>query len=345
MNRDELAFLAFTDKGEALARQLAKTLGGEVSRCGGAVGLKQWTAEKFPHCKALVYVGATGIAVRAVAPHLVSKLTDPAVVVVDEGGRFVIPLVSGHLGGANALACRIAHCCQGIPVLTTATDINGRFAVDLWAKRQQCAILNPGVIKRVSAAILAGKQIRVYSDYPIMGTVPPGVSLVRKMPCEVRLSLFPESGVGLQLVPKIAVLGIGCRKGTTQEQLEDAFARFAQETGLCPACICWVASIDLKQKEPGLQAFCAAHGWPFVTVSAQQLRQVEGTFSASAFVRSVTGVDNVCERAAVLISKGRLVIPKSAGQGITFAVACKPYTPDWRWKDEETVCGGHRARR
>ena len=121
------AYLAFTAKGEALAHRLAEALPGSVSRCGGDVTLKGWTAEHFAQDEALIFVGAVGIAVRAIAPHCRSKAADPAVVVLDEGGRFAIPLLSGHLGGANELAQRLAAVCHAVPVITTATDGRGVF--------------------------------------------------------------------------------------------------------------------------------------------------------------------------------------------------------------------------
>ena len=169
------AYLAFTAKGEALARRLAEALPGSVSRCGGDVTLKGWTAEHFAQDEALIFVGAVGIAVRAIAPHCRSKAADPAVVVVDEGGNFAVPLLSGHLGGANALARALAKACGAVPVITTATDVNGLFAVDLWAKAQNCAVLEPERIKRVSGALLAGQTVRYWSPWPVAGEAPAGV--------------------------------------------------------------------------------------------------------------------------------------------------------------------------
>lgn len=167
------AYLAFTAKGEALAQRLAEALPGSVSRCGGDVTLKGWTAEHFAQNEALIFVGAVGIAVRAIAPHCRSKAADPAVVVVDEGGNFAVPLLSGHLGGANALARALAKACGAVPVITTATDVNGLFAVDLWAKAQNCAVLEPERIKRVSGALLAGQTVRYWSPWPVAGRPPP----------------------------------------------------------------------------------------------------------------------------------------------------------------------------
>lgn len=327
-----LTFVSFSHSGMALARKLQQALGGTCTD-GQAAGfsLARWTETAFAQADALVFVGASGIAVRAIAPHVCSKTTDPAVVAVDEGGRFAVPLLSGHLGGANALAHRVAAVFGAVAVITTATDGHGVFAVDEWARNQGCAVQNPGAIKTVSAKRLAGETIRVQSRWPVTGEPPQGVLLCQEGPWDVRLSMEP--GPGLWLVPRCLVLGVGCRKGTEASALEGAFAALLERTGLPEAGVCAVATIDLKAAEPGLLAFCAAHGWPLESYSAQELAQAAGDFSASAFVQSITGVDNVCERSAVLASGGGLLERKQAGNGVTLAVAQKPFAPDWRWRD------------
>ena len=97
--------------------------------------------------------------------------------------------------------------------------------------------------------------------------------------------------------------------------------------------VCAAATIDLKKDEKGLLDFCPAHGWSLATYSAGELRQAEGTFTASAFVEQTTGVDNVCERSAVLAAEGPLYEQKHAGGGVTMALAWKPVRLDWRWQD------------
>ncbi len=327
--------LAFTDKGQALAARLAAALGGEAARCGGAVTLAGWTADAFAQADALVFVGATGIAVRAIAPHLQSKATDPAVVAVDEAGRFAIPLASGHLGGANRLARRIAAVCGGTPVITTATDVNGRFAVDEWARVQGFRLLDVPRIRTVSGKLLAGKTVTVASRWPVAGTPPEGVTLTgEESGADVSLNLSGADTGALRLVPPIAVLGVGCRKGTPRESLEQALDALLAAGDVCAAAIRQVATIDLKQNEPGLAEFCRAHGWPLTVFSAGQLQNAPGEFTPSEFVRRVTGVDNVCERAAVLAAGGKLSLQKQAGNGVTMALALAPFAPDWRWQDE-----------
>ena len=197
-------------------------------------------------------------------------------------------------------------------------------------RAQGCAVLEPERIKKVSGALLAGRTVRFASDWPIAGSPPAGLAEDAAAP-ELALTLCP-AGDALHLVPRIGVLGVGCRRGTGADTLAEAFAAFCAQAGLAPQCIAAAASIDLKQNEAGLLAFCQSRGWPVEFFTAEQLRQAPGSFTPSAFVQSVTGVDNVCERAAVLAAGGPLVFHKFARTGVTFALAARPFAPDWRWQ-------------
>lgn len=326
----KLAFLSFTEKGFALASSLAQTLGGTVARCGKPESLVQWTEKRFTDAEGLVFVGAVGIAVRAIAPFIGNKWTDPAVVAVDECAKFAIPLLSGHLGGANSLARAISQVCGAQAVITTATDVNGVFAVDEWARRQGLEVMDPQHIKVVSGNLLAGKNVTVYSSCPVVGDPPQGVELVGTPPAHVAVSVEKEDCL-LSLVPRIMVLGVGCRKGTPQTVLEEMLERFLEKNRLWMEAICAVATIDLKKEEPGLLAFCRSHGWELYTCTGEELEKVPGEFTSSDFVRQITGVDNVCERSAVAVSGGSLVAEKFAAEGVTMAAAVKPFRLDWRW--------------
>ena len=328
-----IRIISFTNRGEALAFRLAQALGGEAMRCGKPLGLQDWTVRGFAESHALIFVGAAGIAVRAIAPYVHSKATDPAIVVIDESGRFAIPLLSGHLGGANDLARRIAALTGATAVITTATDLRCVFAVDEWARRQGCAVHNPARIKAVSSALLAGGTVRLHSDYPIAGKPPAAVVLTQQEDWDVRMTCHITEGDGLILVPKIAVLGVGCKAGTPRSAIEQAFRAVCARAGLYRESVCLVCSIHRKAEEPGLLAFCQAHRLPLGTYAAEELQAVPGDFSASEFVRSVTGTDNVCERSAVKGSGGSLLVPKTAREGVTMALALRPFAPDWRWKN------------
>lgn len=179
--------------------------------------------------------------------------------VLDECGRFAVPILSGHLGGANDLARALAAVCGAVPVITTATDANGVFAVDEWAKHQNCTVLEPERIKLVSGALLAGKTVQFASDWPIAGAPPDGIT-AGDAP-DFALTLCP-TGDALHLVPRIGVLGVGCKRGTSIETLTEAFAAFCAQNCLAPQCITAAASIDLKQNETGLLTFCKSHSWP-----------------------------------------------------------------------------------
>lgn len=333
-----IAVIAFTDRGAALGRQLAQGLErqGDRAICSTAHGAekisaREWTEQCFAACDALVYVGAAGIAVRLIAPHLVSKVSDPAVLCMDEAGRFVVPLVSGHLGGANALALRTAALVGAQPVLTTATDVRGAFAVDLWAKTHGLRLANPAAVKTVSARLLEGGPVRLRSSFPVRGGLPAGVELTSGGDYDVLVTCKRNARRGaLLLVPPAAALGVGCRRQTDPEALEQAFAALLAKGSIHPLAVAAVCSIDLKAGEPGLLEFCRRHGLSLRTYSARELAAVKGSFSSSAFVQKITGVDNVCERSAVLgADGGTLLLKKAAGNGVTMALAVKPITLDF----------------
>lgn len=331
-----LRCIAFTEKGFALAERLATALDGTAVRCGGDITLAGWTAEGFAQAKALVFVGAAGIAVRACAPYLKGKEVDPAVVAVDECARFAVPLVSGHLGGANDLARQIAALCGAQAVITTATDANGVFAVDSWAVHQGCTVSPVGGIKRVSAKLLAGEKIRLCSDWPIPGIPPAGVQPVTEGPCDVRLTLAAPAERKkdtLRVIPRILLAGVGCRKGTPMADIEAAVLAALQKAGADPLAVRGVTSIHCKGQEPGLLELCRVRGWSFTTFSPEVLAAQQGNFTDSEFVRKTVGTGNVCERSAVAAG-GTLILQKQAGKGVTVALARLPFSPDWRWQYE-----------
>ncbi len=327
----KLRLLAFTQRGYGLARELGEKLGGRADRCGSGCSLESWTAEGFRTGESLIFVGAVGIAARAVAPFVKSKTADPAVVAVDEGGHYAIPILSGHLGGANDLARKIAGACGAQAIITTATDVRGLFPVDQWARIQGLRVENPEAIKSVSAKVLAGETICLHSDFPISGTPPQGVELEEEGPWEVQVTLRGEGSSALKLVPPALTLGVGCKRGTEAQVLERAFETLLSRENLSPLAVNKVCSIDLKKNEPGLLAFCQAHGLKLETFSAGELAALPGEFPSSDFVRQVTGVDNVCQRAAVLGSGvGKLLGEKYQGEGVTMAVALGDFPLDWR---------------
>ena len=336
-----LALTAFTRRGAALARRIAAGLEGAGHPCAlalperlagelgeaGYTSLRDWAGTAFSSRDALVFVGAFGIAVRAVAPFVRDKLTDPCVVGVDEAGRFVVPLLSGHVGGGNDLARQIAALTGGTAAVSTATDVNGVFSPDQWAARRGLALDNRAAIKHISAALLEGRTVGLASDFPVAGALPAGVI---RGPVDLGVWITARTGpppfpITLRLCPKILRLGVGCRRGVSEGAVAGAVRAALEGAQLDEAAVGAVCTIDRKGDEPGLLAFCRRRGLPLSTYAPRELAALAGDFTPSAFVAKTVGVDNVCERAAMMAG-GRLLVPKTARDGVTAAVAALPYT-------------------
>ena len=331
-----IAIISLTESGRVLSETIAANLNGYQIRrycfykhadehAESFTDLSDLTASIFEKTDALIFLTACGIAVRMIAPLLKSKLTDPAVIAADQSGAFIIPLLSGHIGGANLLAKKIAEITGGTAVITTATDSGGLFSPDCFALQNNLLITDMDAAKEIAAAAVNGEQIGFQSDLPFQA-LPSPLTESGSLRCgiyvgtDTSISPFPLT---LHLVPRNLVLGIGCKSGANQDDIQRAVKQALQTQHLDFRRICAVSSIDLKADEPGLRVFCSSHDLPFSTYSADELMQVSGTFTASDFVRQVTGADNVCERSAVRCSGGRLIMRKYAFAGVTVACAEK----------------------
>ena len=348
-----IALIAFTKKGLETALNIANNLPqhnskthvkGNFSINEGVAAvnksLSSWIYDVFNSEDAVVFVGATGIAVRAIAPHLKNKFEDPAIVVVDEKGQYAISLLSGHVGGANDLAKEIADAIDATPIITTATDINDCFSVDSWAKSQDMKISDKNLTKMVSANLLEGRKVGFITEVEIEGSLPE--ELVTEA-CDINILISTKKNISsiinetiyaneriLQLIPKTLVLGIGCRKGISENKIEKVVKTILKKENISMDAITTIASIELKKNEQGLVGFCADHDIPFITYTATELSEAKGSFTKSEFVNGVTGVDNVCERSAVMASEdGLLIVPKQSMDGVTIAIARKERTYKW----------------
>lgn len=283
--------------------------------------------EHFTEYELILFIGATGIAVRAIAPVLRHKSLDPAVVVIDDQARHCIALLSGHAGGANFYTQRIANMTGADPVITTASDLEGKFAVDVFARENGLMVANWKTAKFISVDILSEKPVAFLSDLPIEGDLPKGLVPFNGQEELMRIQVTDrkeERGNDrcLKLIPPDLILGIGCRKDTPKEMIEEAVASFFAENRMDLRAVSCLASIDLKAEEEGILAFAGKHGIPFRTFSAEILSSVEGEFSESEFVENVTGVSNVCER-AVCAAGGELLIRKTLYPKVTLALGRK----------------------
>ena len=294
----------------------------------------EWTRGQFESVDCMIFIGAAGIAVRSIAPFVQSKKRDPAVLVTDECGKFVISLLSGHLGGANELAYVAAAILQATPVVTTATDIEGKFAVDVFAKKNNCHIFRMKEAKEVSAALLAGEKVGFFSEFPWEGELPEGLVLCKDKPLTkigIAVTVHRDCNpfaLTTHVVPPAVILGMGCRKNKEPEAVEEAARKCLMENQIYPEAVAALASIDIKKEEPGFLALSQKLGIPFRTFSGEELLTAEGEFTPSSFVSQTVGVDNVCERSAAMAARKMSADPevsfiqrKHAENGVTTALA------------------------
>ena len=308
------AVLALSRGGCALGRRLAESLGGDFFACKGRVAAI--VAEIWDHYQAIVCIMATGIVVRTIAPLLRDKYRDPAIVVCDEQGRFAISLLSGHLGGANDLAQRVAAATGGQAVLTTASDVLGRTALDLWCRDLGLTPGDKGAFTRAMGKLVDQGTLAIWSRFSLPKLPPDLKPVATRTTADLIVdSRIEDTAHAVFLYPKALVIGIGCNRGTSVEAIAQAVAATCRQQHLAPQAIARLASIDLKQDEKGLLEFARQQHLAIDFYSKDQLNQVEGV-STSEAVQRATGAKGVAEPAALL----------SAGPGSTLLVAKLKWT-------------------
>ncbi len=333
-----IAIHALTKSGIALANQLRGKLPATLFTLARLSDSKEQSftsftghiADVFNEFDGHIFITATGIAVRSIAPHLQSKDTDPAVIVLDQDGKYAISLLSGHLGGANGLAEQCAAITDGQAVITTATDSAGLPSLDMLAQRNDLAIGNLDKIKVVNGALLEGKTIQVFDEDDLLGvrgdkhfkTVPnkhewqngtPGVWVSYRSDC-------PDE-VALRLYPQTLVLGMGCRRDVPEADITAHILNVFDAAGLAPQSIAGLGSVDLKADEVGLLEAAAKLDVKPIFYSKEQLDAVEAPNPSGAVMDRV-GVGSVAEASAILLSKGgELLVEKTKTKTVTLAVA------------------------
>ena len=356
---EEIIVFSFTRTGTGLNRRLCRMMRQRGTRCKGYAPEKfaENGIEPFPGeireiirrkwgQSPFLFIGAAGIAVRYIAPFVKDKFTDSPALVMDEKGRYVIPILSGHVGGAVQMAEEIAEMTGAEAVHTTATDVQKKFAVDVFAEKNGLRITDRQMAKEISAAVLEGERIAFCVEVPdcrIEGKIPGELVL-----CEETEEFFSyrygilvadrddgrgksagrkcdEQGGVLLLKPGNVIAGIGCRKGIKIETLRSGLESVLEENGLSLDQVEGIASIDLKKEEAAVCSFARELGIPFVTYPAEVLKEVPCVTSSSDFVEKTTGVDNVCERAALAYCpEGKLIQGKCIRESMTAALVRRP---------------------
>jgi len=344
---DRLAIWALTPGGAELAVKTAGMLRNAdlylSRRCGrSAEGclffshLPDIVAKKFPLYEGHVFIMSTGIVIRVLAPLILHKTIDPAVVVMDETGKYVISLLAGHMGGANLLAKQVAAMIRAEPVITTATDVNQVPAIDVLAGQRHLAIENPAAIRHVSMALLKGDRIYLHDPGDLMTDALPGKNIVtdRQDASDSDLPGVFIDDIMVDLPPHVLVLrpgtlvaGIGCNRNTPMPEIRNLLMKVLKENKLSINSLACIASADIKKDEKGLLELGKLLKLPVLFFERKKLGQITDIQNPSAVVEKHIGVKSVCEAAAILAAQnGKLAVPKQTTPNVTVAIARKTFT-------------------
>lgn len=280
----------------------------------------------------IIFICATGIAVRAIADVVDDKRKDPAIVVVDEQGKFAISLLSGHLGGANQLCTKIAQALEAIPVITTASDGQGFEGIDVLSKKLGLYIDNFSQLATISSLLINDEKVAFIGDDEVLlktirEHIPKQNAVFEKdIPKDAKGVVFVTDKTAETKLPSIflrpqnTILGIGSKRGVSYEILEQGLYNILEEQSLSPNSIRCIASIDIKKDEKALAFLAEKLKVPFKTYTAEELAVVEDLFPISKFVKKTVGVGSVARTAAYLASYRGKEISYNVFNGITLAI-------------------------
>lgn len=277
----------------------------------------------------LVFVMATGIVVRIIAHLLHDKEKDPAVLVIDEKGHFVIPLCGGHVAGANQLAKEMATLLGAQAVISSASDIWGIEALDLWAKKIGFRIVNKSNLPIVQERLLSQKKVFVFIDKNVQINLLDGMEIVKdpqKADLLISNRKFSNLEEKLYFVPQNLFVGIGFHDYISPEYLKKSLEKWLESLGFWPQAIKAIATLKRKAQHPVLILLKEAWGVEVLGYSEEELKRV-GSLSSSEKVKKTIGIDSLSEQAALLASGGELIVPKKAFKDITFALAEATFKP------------------
>ncbi|MHB8124938.1 MAG: cobalt-precorrin 5A hydrolase [Desulfitobacteriaceae bacterium] len=339
----KIAIIALTEQGKKTALRLMAYLPEPPDLYLHEHSQPQTSACSFKHLRdlmpllwseysVLVFIMATGIVVRQISPYLVSKAKDPAVLVLDDKGCFVIPLLSGHLGGANAWSRYLARSLEATSIITTATDGADFIAPDEYSRRFNWKVWPLTSLPRINRLLLERGHLTIWTDYTLEENHPLKLdenylflSEDSREQADLVISAFPETAEAkLYLIPPSLGVGVGCRRGTTSEAVLLAISQALEHVGASSQALKGLYSIDLKADELGLSEAAEALEVPFQTFSTECIQKVneQQNLVKSEFVKNKVGVDGVCEAASILGTQmGVLILPKLIIQGITIALS------------------------
>lgn len=294
-------------------------------------GIKNILENAWNQYDGIIFLSATGIAVRMISPYIKDKTLDPAVVVMDDLGKFSISLLSGHLGGANELAEWLAKQIEAIPVITTASDNRGIESIDMFAKKNFYYMENMESVKDITAMMINGKTIGFYSEMDRIITYKnlvvvedlddidsniDGLIIVSSKKLKPINTKIPYTS----LRPKNINIGIGCRKGVEGPRIIDAIEEVFRNVNLSTKGIKAIGTVEVKKDEKGIIEAAKYFNCPLKIFTIDEIKEVEDKFEKSQFVKDTVGVYSVSEPVAYLLG-GELITKKSKHNGITISVS------------------------
>lgn len=291
--------------------------------------LSDEVAGQFHRFNGHIFIMATGIVVRMLAPLILDKTRDPAVAVIDDRGKHCISLLSGHIGGANRMTLAAAQCIGANPVITTATDVNQVPAIDTLAEQAGLAIENPEAIKYVNMAFLNNTPIG-FTDtenrlLPLVEeryVAPPQGNPQVRVLVDHRISSTGNTPRTLILRPQSLVAGMGCNRNTDMKEMKTLLVQTLKEHNLSLLSLSGLATVDIKNDEQGLLELARELSLPLQFFSREQLKGVDTIQTPSKMVEQHIGVPSVCEAAAILGARqGQLIVPKTNTKNVTVAIA------------------------
>ncbi|NTW04763.1 MAG: cobalt-precorrin 5A hydrolase [Peptococcaceae bacterium] len=351
-----IAVLALTHKGAALGVKVANCLNmqqhqaevfsqdsiasqiSEVSPFEGS--FRESVETLFKSCDALIMIMALGIVIRTISGHITDKYKDPAVVVMDEEGAYIISALSGHVGGANDLARQIADAIGSIPVITTATDVNNVPALDIFARNYCLRAIPKNAVKSANAALARGENIILHTevDLPADNSIQLKVQRLGQPSEEAEKFKILVSNRGkintekwdIILYPINLVIGLGCKRGVFVEEVLKEIYNALEMIDRSVFSVKALSTIEAKTGEAALIEAAARLEVPLIGHKAEEIEYCiyEHKLTKSDRVAERMGVGGVCEPAAILACPGgKLLLKKTIGSGITVAIA----GADCRW--------------
>lgn len=329
-----IGIISVTEKGDILAKQLSKALGGNLYLKVEIEDFKlsKVTEEAMGKHKGVIFISSTGIAVRAIAPYLRGKDKDPGVVVVDVSNNYSISLISGHIGGANDLALEVSKILNNTHIITTATDNLGVVAPDMIAIKNSLVIESLKKAKTIAMLLVNGEVIGFKDDRNLID-IPSGykkLENIEENSVWITNRVIPKNNLNnsvldnnkiLRLIRKDIVLGIGCRKGIESERLEEFIMRILHENNIDPRSVLKIGSIDVKKDEKAIKDLKDKLECEFKTFSKDEILKIQHKFEGSDFVEKTLGVRSVSEPSVELMG-GDIIVSKIKSNGMTLTIGC-----------------------